>query len=60
MFKRREPMYNGMPEGNPNMYGGNFYQDNQMQRVFYQFEETNRIIQNFYHDNLCPFFRPLL
>ena len=46
MFKRRDPMYGGMPEGNPNMYGQNFYQDNQMQRVFYQFEEMNRKLRN--------------
>ena len=45
MFKRREPMYNGMPDV-PNMYQQNFYHDNQMQRVFYQFEEINRKLRN--------------
>lgn len=25
---------------------GGFYQDNQMQRLFYQFEETNRKLRN--------------
>ena len=47
MFKRRETMYNNVPEMNPNMFGGqNFYQDNQIQRIFYQFEETNRKLRN--------------
>lgn len=46
MFKRRDPMYGSMPEGNPNMYQQNFYHDNQMQRFFYQFEETNRKLRN--------------
>ena len=34
MFKRREPSFNGMPDMNPYQQG--FYQDNQMQRIFYQ------------------------
>ena len=44
MFKRREPSFNGMPDMNPYQQG--FYQDNQMQRIFYQFEETNRKLRN--------------
>ena len=46
MFKRREPNFMGMPEMNPNPYQQGFYQDNQMQRIFYQFEETNRKLRN--------------
>jgi hypothetical protein len=46
MFKRREPGFNGMQEMNPNPYQQGFYQDNQLQRVFYQFEETNRKLRN--------------
>lgn len=46
MFKRREPSFNGMQEMNPNPYQQGFYQDNQLQRVFYQFEETNRKLRN--------------
>jgi hypothetical protein len=42
MFRRREP---NMPEMNPYQQNG-FYQDNQMQRIFYQFEETNRKMRN--------------
>lgn len=46
MFKRREPNFNGYPDVNPHMHQQNFYQDNQMQRIFYQFEETNRKLRN--------------
>ena len=42
MFRRREP---NMSEMNPYQQNG-FYQDNQMQRIFYQFEETNRKMRN--------------
>lgn len=42
MFRRREP---NMMEMNPYQQNG-FYQDNQMQRIFYQFEETNRKLRN--------------
>ena len=42
MFRRREPNMMGM---NPYPQNG-FYQDNQMQRIFYQFEETNRKLRN--------------
>jgi hypothetical protein len=31
---------------NENFYNQGFYQDNQMQRLFYQFEETNRKLRN--------------
>ena len=31
---------------NENFYNQVFYQDNQMQRLFYQFEETNRKLRN--------------
>ena len=31
---------------NENFYNQWFYQDNQMQRLFYQFEETNRKLRN--------------
>lgn len=31
---------------NENFYGQGFYQDNQLQRLFYQFEETNRKLRN--------------
>ena len=31
---------------NENYYNPNFYQENQMQRLFYQFEETNRKLRN--------------
>jgi hypothetical protein len=47
MFKRREPNFGGMPpEMNQNPYQQGFYQDNQMQRIFYQFEETSRKLRN--------------
>lgn len=39
-------MFNKRNEMNPYMMQGNFYQENQMQRLFYQFEETNRKIRN--------------
>ena len=31
---------------NENFNGQGFYQDNQLQRLFYQFEETNRKLRN--------------
>lgn len=42
MFRRRDP---NMPDMMPYQQNG-FYQDNQMQRIFYQFEETNRKLRN--------------
>ena len=47
MFRRRDPMMGMMPDMNNMGYQqGNFYQDNQMQRVYYQLEETNRKLRN--------------
>ena len=48
MFRRREPMMPQMPDmsGMPPFQQGNFYQDNQSQRIFYQLEETNRKLRN--------------
>ena len=47
MFKRREPQMPYMPDMNmPPYQPGNFYQDNQNQRIFYQLEETNRKLRN--------------
>ena len=47
MFRRREPMMPQMPDMNISPYQqGNFYQDNQSQRIFYQLEETNRKLRN--------------
>lgn len=47
MFRRREMNvpFNQDMGMNPYMQGG-FYQDNQMQRLFYQLEETNRKLRN--------------
>lgn len=42
MFRRREP---NMMDMNPYQQNG-FYQENQIQRIFYQFEETNRKLRN--------------
>ena len=45
--KRREPMMPMPPDmGGMPYQGGNFYQDNQSQRIFYQLEETNRKLRN--------------
>ena len=50
MFKRREPQMPQIPymqDMNIPPFGqGNFYQDNQSQRIFYQLEETNRKLRN--------------
>ena len=42
MFRRREP---NMMDMNPYQQNG-FYPENQIQRIFYQFEETNRKLRN--------------
>lgn len=46
MFKRRDVNFNGAPNMNGMPPQQGFYQDNQIQRVFYQFEETNRKLRN--------------